>query len=107
MDALSPARQSAALALGECEADGGAGPWEAARGLISGRFTQFRLFSHDMGRAAFLMIASATAVMTAMMTGSVAHDEFGISLDTICTDALSAAGLFLRLACGSLLRRKK
>ena len=49
-----------------------------------------------MGRAAFLIIALATAAMAAMMTGSVAHDEFGIPLDTIRTDALSAADSFLR-----------
>jgi hypothetical protein len=61
-----------------------------------------------MGRAAFLIIALATAAMAAMMTGSVAHDEFGISLDTIRTDALSAAGLiFAAVACGSLLTRKR
>jgi hypothetical protein len=59
-----------------------------------------------MGRAAFLIIA--TAAMAAMMTGSVAHDEFGIPLDTIRTDALSAAGLiFAAVACGSLLKWKK
>jgi hypothetical protein len=46
--------------------------------------------------------------MAAMMTGSVAHDDFGIPLDTIRTDALSAAGLiFAAIACGSLLKRKK
>ena len=36
-----------------------------------------------MGKAAFLIIALATAAMAAMMTGSVAHDDFGIPLDTI------------------------
>ena len=61
-----------------------------------------------MGRAAFLIIAWATAAMAAMMTGSVPHDEFGIPLDTIRTDALSAAGLiFAAVACGSLLKWKK
>ena len=46
--------------------------------------------------------------MAAMMTGGVAHDEFGIPLDTIRTDALAAAGLiFAGIACGSLLARKK
>ena len=81
---------------------------EAARSLNSGRFTQFRLFSRNMGKAAFLIIALATAAMAAMMTGSVAHDDFGIPLDTIRTDALSAAGLiFAAVACGSLLTRKK
>ena len=62
----------------------------------------------NMGKAAFLIIALATAAMAAMMTGSVAHDDFGIPLDTIPTDALSAAGLiFAAVACGSLLTRKK
>ena len=42
--------------------------------------------------------------MAAMMTGSVAHDDFGIPLDTIRTDALSAAGLiFAAVACGGVL----
>jgi hypothetical protein len=60
------------------------------------------------GRVAFLIIALATAAMAAMMTGSVAHDEFGIPLDTIRTDALSAAGVvFAAIACVSLLRRQK
>ncbi len=61
-----------------------------------------------MGRAAFLIIAVATAAMAAMMTGSVAHGEFGIPLDTIRTDALAAAGvIFAGVTCGSLLARKK
>ncbi len=61
-----------------------------------------------MIRAAFLIIALATAAMVAMMTGSVAHDQFGIPLDTIRMDALAAAGLiFAGIACGSLLVRKK
>jgi hypothetical protein len=63
-----------------------------------------------MGRAAFafVIIALASAAMAAMLTGSVAHDEFGIPLDTIRTDALSAAGfIFAAIACGSLLTRKK
>ena len=61
-----------------------------------------------MGRAAFLIIALATAAMAAMTTGAVAHDEFGILLDTIRTVALSAAGfIFAAIAWGSLLTRKK
>jgi hypothetical protein len=65
-----------------------------------------------MGRAslrvAFLIIALASAATAAMMTGSVAHDEFGIPLDTIRTDALSGAGfIFAAVACGSLLRRRR
>jgi hypothetical protein len=61
-----------------------------------------------MGRVTFLIIAVATAAMAAMITGSVAHDDLGIPLDTIRTDALSAAGLvFAALACASLLEPKK
>ena len=61
-----------------------------------------------MGRAAVLIIAMATAAMAAMLTGSVAHDEFGIPLDAIRMDALRGAGfIFVAIACGSLLRRKR
>lgn len=59
-------------------------------------------------RAAFLIVALVSAAMAAMMTGSVAHDEFAISLDTIRADALSAAGIiFTVVSLGSLLTRKK
>jgi hypothetical protein len=47
-----------------------------------------RLFSLDMRKAAFLITAVATAASAAMLTGSVAHDDFGIPLDAIRTDAL-------------------
>jgi hypothetical protein len=61
-----------------------------------------------MDRAALLTIAVTTAAMAAMLTGSVAHDDFGISLDAIRRNALSGAGLiFAAVACGSLLTRKK
>jgi hypothetical protein len=74
----------------------------------AGGSLKFRLCYHDMSRAALVILALATAAMAAMMTGSVAHDDFGIPFDTIRTDALSAAGLiFAGLACGSLLTRKK
>jgi len=46
--------------------------------------------------------------MLAMMTGSIAHDEFGIPLETIRTDALSAAGfIFAAIAGASLVTRKR
>ena len=62
----------------------------------------------DMGRVAFLVIAVVTAALAAILTGSIAHDDFGIPLDAIRTDALRGAGLiFAAVACGSLLRRKK
>jgi hypothetical protein len=61
-----------------------------------------------MGRAVFLIIALANAAMAAMMTDCIAHDELGIPLDMIRTDALSAAGfIFAAIACVSLLKRKK
>jgi hypothetical protein len=61
-----------------------------------------------MGRAAFLIIAVATAAMAAMLTGNIAHDDFGIPLDAIRMDALRGAGLiFAAVACGSLLSRKR
>jgi len=61
-----------------------------------------------MGRLVFLITALAVAGMAAMMTGSIAHDELGIPLDTIRSDALGAAGLiFAATACASLLTRKK
>jgi hypothetical protein len=60
-----------------------------------------------MVRAAFLIIAMATAPVAAIILGDVA-DDMGIPLDTIRTDALSAAGfIFAAVACGALLRRKK
>jgi hypothetical protein len=51
------------------------------------------LLSREMGRVAFLVIAAANA---AMLTGSVAQDNFESPLDAIRTDALSAAS-WLRL----------
>jgi hypothetical protein len=46
--------------------------------------------------------------MMAMLTGSVAHDGFGIPLDAIRMDALSGAGvIFAGVACGSLVGRMR
>ena len=106
---LAAARRRRSRQISLCSLGSSLEMWtEAARSLNTGRFTQFRLFSRNMGKAAFLIIALASAAMAAMMTGSVAHDDFGIPLDTIRTDALSAAGLiFAAVACGSLLTRKK
>jgi hypothetical protein len=45
---------------------------------------------------------------TALLLGLIARDDVGMSADMIRTDALSAAGLiFVAVATGSLLRRKK
>ena len=62
----------------------------------------------DMVRAAFLLIAVATAAMAAMLTGSVAHDHFGIPLDVIRVDALRAAAVMVAaVASGWLLMRRR
>jgi hypothetical protein len=53
-----------------------------------------------MGRVAILLIAVSTAAMAAMLTGSVAHDEFGVPLDVIRIDALKAAGVLLAAVTG-------
>jgi len=61
-----------------------------------------------MGRAAILIVAVVTAGMMAMLTGSVAHDGFGVPLDAIRMDALSGAGvIFAGVACGSLVGRMR
>jgi hypothetical protein len=66
------------------------------------------ILADDMGRAAILTIAVTTAAMVAMLTGSIAHDGFGIPLDAIRMDALSGAGLmFATVACSSLISRMR
>jgi hypothetical protein len=61
-----------------------------------------------MGRAALLIVALVAAVMAAMLTGSVAHDDFDIPLDAIRMNALRGAGLiFAAVACGSLVNRMR
>jgi hypothetical protein len=60
-----------------------------------------------MVRVAFLVIALATAAMAAMLTGSVAHDEFGIPLDVIRLDALKASLILAGVVGGSLLMRRR
>ena len=59
-----------------------------------------------MGRLAFAIVALAAAVMTAIVAGSFAHDDLGIAIDTIRSDALiSAAAIFAAVVCGNLLTR--
>ncbi len=60
-----------------------------------------------MGRVALLTIAVATAAMAAMLTGSLAHDEFGIPLDVIRVDALRAAGVMVAAVAGSWLLMRR
>jgi hypothetical protein len=66
------------------------------------------LSSRHMGKLAGLAIALSSAVLAAMLFGTLAHEELGISLDTIRTQALGAAGfVFLAVACGLLLTQKR
>jgi hypothetical protein len=52
--------------------------------------------------------SQSAAMATALLLGLIARDDVGMSADMIRTDALSAAGLiFVAVATGSLLRRKK
>jgi hypothetical protein len=62
-----------------------------------------------MVRVAFVLIAVSTAAMEAMLTGSVAHDDFGIPLDVIRVDSLRAAGILLAAVTGAwlVMRRKR
>jgi hypothetical protein len=42
-----------------------------------------------------------------MLTGSVAHDEFGVPLDVIRVDALKAGMILAAVVGGSLLMRRR
>ena len=54
------------------------------------------------------MLGLTAAVATALLLGLIARDDIGIPVDTIRTDALSAAGLiFAAVSFGSLLGRRK
>ena len=59
-----------------------------------------------MHRVGFLVIAVAIAAMAAMLTKSVAHNEFGIPLDVIRVDALRAAGVMAVAVAGAWLSGK-
>jgi hypothetical protein len=60
-----------------------------------------------MVRVAFLVIALTTAAMAAMLTGSIAHDEFNIPLDVIRVDALKGSAILAAVVGGLLLMRRK
>jgi hypothetical protein len=60
-----------------------------------------------MVRVAFLVIALATAAMAATLTGSIAHDEFGVPLDVIRVDALKASMILAAVVGGLLLVRRR
>jgi hypothetical protein len=61
-----------------------------------------------MGRLVIPTLAVAAAAVTAILFGTVAHDDLGIAVDTIRTDALSGAGfMIIVVACTNLLRRNR
>lgn len=61
-----------------------------------------------MKRLIDLGLGLTAAAATALLLGMIAHDDIGMSVNAIRTDALSAAGLiFAAVAGGSLLRPRK
>jgi hypothetical protein len=60
-----------------------------------------------MERLLDIILALLCRALLAMVLGGIAHAE-GMSLDVIRIDALSSAGIiFIAVACGSLLKRKR
>jgi hypothetical protein len=61
-----------------------------------------------MGRVVILILSLATAAAIAVLSGIIAHDDFGIAADTIRVDALRSAGcVFIVLTFGTLLKRNR
>jgi hypothetical protein len=60
-----------------------------------------------MVRVAVLVIALATAAGAAMLTGSIARDEFGVPLDVIRVDALKASMVLAVVVGGLFLMRRR
>jgi hypothetical protein len=61
-----------------------------------------------MNRWVDVILGLTAAVATALLLGLMARDNVGMSIDTIRIDALGAAGIiFVAIASGSLLKRKK
>jgi hypothetical protein len=55
-----------------------------------------------------VILGLIAAVAAALLLGLIAHDEMGLPIDAIRTDALSAAGLiFAAVSFGTLLGRRK
>jgi hypothetical protein len=55
-----------------------------------------------------LILSLIAAAVTAILIGMITHDEMGMAVDAIRTDALSPAGLlFAAVSFGSLPKRKK
>ncbi len=65
-------------------------------------------YCHRMKRSVDATLGLTAAVATALLLALIARDDVGMSADMVRTDALSAAGIiFVAIASGSLLRRKK
>jgi hypothetical protein len=61
-----------------------------------------------MGRVVVAILALIAAAAIAVLSGIIAHDDFGIATDTIRIDALrSAACIFIVLSFGNLLRLRR
>jgi hypothetical protein len=61
-----------------------------------------------MDRLVIPALALVIAVVVAILFGNFAHDDLGIAIDTIRTDALTSAGfLCVIVACGTLLKRNR
>lgn len=61
-----------------------------------------------MGKLIILILALGSAAIAAMVFGTVAHDDLGMSIETIRNQALVSAGFMsVAVACQSLLSRKK
>ena len=61
-----------------------------------------------MKRLVDMILGLTAAVATALLLGLIAHDEIGMSVYAIRTDALSAAGLiFAAVSFGTLLGWRK
>jgi hypothetical protein len=61
-----------------------------------------------MGRLVIPALALVAAAGTAILFGTVAHDDLGIAIDTIRSDALTSAGfMIIVVACTNLLKRKR
>ena len=65
-------------------------------------------YCHRMKRSVDMILGLTAAVATALLLALIARDDVGMSADMVRTDALSAASIiFVAIASGSLLRRKK
>jgi hypothetical protein len=65
-------------------------------------------YDGGMGRLITFILALAAAAAVAMLFGVLAHDDLGIPVDAIRTDALTSAGvIFVLVACGTLLGRPR